>query len=76
MYKFWMYYLGTPNNVGQDPPLFETSNKLNDILLKRLNSSICKDARLYWSNVLCLFGWKSGLEGVEMSGYKRKRKLK
>jgi len=21
MYKFWMYYLGTPNNVGQDPPL-------------------------------------------------------
>jgi len=24
MYKFWMYYLGSPNNVGQDPPLVGT----------------------------------------------------
>jgi len=21
MYKFWMYYFGSPNNVGQDPSL-------------------------------------------------------
>jgi len=22
MYKFWMYYFDSPNNVGQDPPPF------------------------------------------------------
>ena len=21
MYKFWIYYFGSPDNVGQDPPL-------------------------------------------------------
>jgi len=25
MYKFWMYYLGTPNNVDQDPSLSNIS---------------------------------------------------
>jgi len=40
MYKFWMYYFGSPNNVGQDPPLkkskylfmisnFKLKNKIN-----------------------------------------------
>jgi len=27
MYKFWMYYFGSPNNVGQDPPLCILRNK-------------------------------------------------
>jgi len=24
MYKFWMYYFGSPDNVGQDPPVTTT----------------------------------------------------
>jgi len=28
MYKFWIYYLGSPNNFGQDPPLPNHNIKL------------------------------------------------
>jgi len=29
MYKFWMYYLGSPNNVGQDSPLAMATLKMS-----------------------------------------------
>ena len=43
MYKFWMYYLGTPNNVGQDPPLSIRDNNqtLEPKKLSKISSSLC-----------------------------------
>jgi len=47
MYKFWTYYFGSPNNVGQDPPL--------DTTIKRYNTNI------QWPKSLCIHVLHSGV---------------
>jgi len=37
-----MYYLGSPNNVGQDPPLFEKRGEGNDGMFSIKNKKINK----------------------------------